>query len=193
MPVTTRSTLRVMTDPNPDPTGADTTTADQAQTATATTPPSPLDHLLGHFETLLSHIQNSTPTTYSSRPGPNMEAGRNDSGGRLRYSQGRRASPIVRASSPGKPGDDVSHSPEFPSPDTARPTVSSTSMLDPGLSALSSFGQNLHRNSTPSSPTSTHANPHPPSSPMTSKITFKINEMDRTKDDFKLLAPGDDP
>jgi len=70
-----------------------------------------------HNQTLLSHIQNTTPTTYSSRPGSNMEAGRNDSGGRLGLTQGRRASPIVRASSPGQPGDDVSHSPEFPMPD----------------------------------------------------------------------------
>ena len=163
MPVTTRPRSRFLTmftDPNPDPTGADAPTAALAQTGTATTPPSPLDRLLVHFETLLSHIQNSTPTTYSSRPGPNMEAGRNDSGRRLGLTQGLRASPIVRASSPGKPGDDVSHYPEFPVPETARSTVLSTSMLDPGLSALNSSSPDSNQYSTPSynSPTPIHSN-----------------------------------
>jgi len=97
-----------------------------------------------------------------------MEAGRNDIGGRIGLTQGRRASPIVRASSPGQPGDDVSHSPtRLPMPDNVRPTVTSTSMLDPGLTALNLSDYDSNQND----------NLHPLSSPMTSKILQSSNML----------------
>ena len=136
MPVITRASSRLLTMFN-QTSPSDTQPAQQAQPASVATPPSPLDRLLGHFETLLSHIQNSSPTTPTtssiSQPGRNLDSdGRNGSGGRIGFKQGSRASPIAGASVSGQPETDVSHSPtRLPMPDTTQPTGSLT-LSDPG-------------------------------------------------------------
>jgi len=129
MPVITRASSRLLTMFN-QTSPSDTQPAQQAQPASVATPPSPLDRLLGHFETLLSHIQNSSPTTPTtssiSQPGRDLDSdGRKGSGGRIGFKQGSRASPIAGASVSGQPETGVSHSPtRLPMPDTARPTRS---------------------------------------------------------------------
>ena len=108
MPVTTRSRFRNMFTGTP-PTGSEEATTNAPQ-STSRQALSPLERILDRLDSLVSRATSSpTPTTYSSRPGPNMEAGRNDIGGRIGLEKGPRASPIARASSPGQPGDDVSH------------------------------------------------------------------------------------